>query len=307
MVLGPDVLGGKRMARFSIESALKSGFRLARREWKAVLVWGAAYVVFTLLVQVISIGGALPEYLRQVGQDPEAAAAALEGASEAQAFVTAPIIMILGLLGMAVGYGAIARAILRPDDRRFFYIRFGRSELWLLLTILALAVLAIVAILPMVIVVSALAALVGAGGAAGVLLAILLGAALGAAWLYVAARLSVAWVQAFDEQRFVLADAWRLTRGHGWRIVLTALALVFLLIIMYVAALIPLGIGFAVVAAVGGQFGVGLALVLAPVALVVLAGFSGLSYAVMVAPYVEVYRELNGAALPGGETAEVFA
>lgn len=300
------------MARFSIESALKSGFALARREWKAVLIWGLAYTVFSVVVQLISVGGAMPQYLAQVGEDPEAAAAALQRATEAQSFVTFPVVMILGLLGLAVFYAAIARAILRPDDRGFFYLRLGRSELWLLLTVLALAVLALVAIVPLVMVVGALVALLaGDGGGAAVLWGLLFGGAAVAGYLYLTARLSPAWVQAFDERRFVLADAWRLTRGQGWRIVLMMLALVFLVIILCLAALIPAALLFAIVAAVGGATGGAVAavtvVVMALLGLVLVVGFTGLIYTVMIAPYVEIYRELKGAVLPGGETAEVFA
>lgn len=286
------------MAGFSIDAALKSGFRLARREWKSVLAWGVLYSLFGLAVQLLSVGAALPEYMRQLGDDPEAAAQALERSAEANALITFPIMMILAFVVTALFYGAVARAILRPQDRGFFYLRFGRSELWLMLTSLALAVLAVAVILPLAIVVSIIVGVASqATGAPPFLWGLLLGLPTAAGYVYLAARFSMAWVQAFDEERFVLLDSWRLTHGQGWRIVLMLLALLFLLLIVCVVVLIPtvivggIVLGVAGIAGGAAAFVVGAILVVA--AIVFFAAFNGVIYTAMAAPYVEVYRSLK--------------
>jgi len=300
------------MAGFSIDAALKSGFRLAKREWGAVLVWGVGYLLFSLAIQLISIGGALPEYIRMMGQDAEAATAVLEQRAEAQALVTLPLMMILGLLVTAVFYGAVARAMLQPEDRRFFYLRFGKAELWLLLTSLALGTLAVCAFIAVGAAVAALSGFLAELTGGPVLLwSVLLAIPAVVGFAYVGARFSMAWVQAFAEQRFVLLDSWRLTRGNGWRILLMLLALFFLLIIVSLVVMIPLAIVAMILLAVAGMAGgVAAAVVGVLVGIAALVGFSlynGVIYTAMAAPYVEIYRSLKGVGLPGGETAEVFA
>jgi hypothetical protein len=289
------------MAGFSIEEALKSGFRLARREWKAVLAWGAGYMLFSVVVQLISVGGAWPQYLQALNEDPENAAAALEQASQGQAFVTLPLILILSLAFAAALYGGVCRAMLRPEERRFFFIRLGRRELWLFLTTVALCVLLALVVAPLVLAVFAIAGGLGAAtGVSALLWGLLIGLPVAVGGWYVSARFSLAWVQAWDEERFVLLDAWRLTRGQGWRIVLMLLALMFLLLIVCVLVLIPVaivaGLTIAVAGAVGGAAAVAITVVLALGGLVAFAALEGAFYTVIAAPYVEVYRRLKAPA-----------
>lgn len=293
------------MAGFSIDAALKSGFRLAKREPLAVFVWGVGYSLLGLLIQAIALGPALPGYVATVGKDPEAAAAQMEQAAGANAVWSLPIMMILGIGAAAVFYGAVVRALLHPEERRFFYLRTSKRELWLILTSLVLVLGTLAVVLTATFLVGTLGSLIGGGS--GVLFAI--PAVVG--FIYLAARFSTAWVQSFDERRLVVLEGWRLTKGHGWRIVLMLLALVFLLMILAVVVMLPAGIVGGILIGVasmagGASGGVVLALV-AIAALVLFSGFYGFFLVVAVAPYVEIYRSLKGVGLPGGDTAEVFA
>lgn len=297
------------MAGFSIDAALKSGFGLARREWMAVLAWGVAYMTFALAMQAISLGPALPEYLRLLTSDPEAASALANRSAEgAYAFISIPLVLILSVAASAVLYGAIARALLEPHERRGFFIRFSKRELWLGLTT---AVYLCAALLIAAVILFLAASLVGLLGNSA-LLWLLLGPPAGLASLYLVLRFSTAWVQAFAEERFVFWDAWRLTRGQGWRLVLMSLALIFLSLIVTVVVLIPAVIVLAIIGAVAAM-ATGANSV--PYAIGMVSGFAlitlgaGFFFAVAGAPYVEVYRALRGsAALPDGQTVEeVFA
>jgi len=288
------------MAGFSIDAALKSGFGLAKREWKAVLAWGFGYVLVVLAMQFLSIGPALPEYLATMADDPEAAARVVEESTQDGYFLFAlPMMILLSIGAAALFYGAVARAILRPEERGFFYLRLSRRELWLGLTSLALGVAGLVAVLLVTFVVTLLAGVVGGDGGGLVLWGLLLGFPAFIGFLYLAMRFSTAWVQAFAEERFVLADAWRLTRGQGWRLVLMALALMFLILIICVVVLIPTFIVGGIVAGVAGLSGGGAAIVMGIVLLVLAVVFFSALYgfflAVATAPYVEVYRSLKGA------------
>lgn len=286
------------MAGFSIDVALKSGFGLAKREWKAVLAWGFGYVLVALAIQFLSIGPALPEYLATMAEDPEAAARVVEQEAEGGYFLFAlPMTILLSVAAAAVFYGAVARAVLRPEERGFFYLRLSKRELWLGLTSLALGAAALVAGLLVTAVVSVLAGLIGGTEGGLVLWGLLLGLPAFVGFLYLAMRFSTAWVQAFDEQRFVMTDAWRLTRGQGWRLVLMALALIFLILIICVVVVIPTFIVGGIVAGVAGLSGGGAAIVMGVVLLVLAVVFFsalyGLFLAVAAAPYVEVYRSLK--------------
>ena len=284
------------MAGFSIDAALRSGFRLARREWKTVLAWGASLVVLAMLAQILVAGPALPAYLAEVASDPEGAAAAMEAATLANAWWSYPLVLLAGLVTTAMFYGAVCRALLRPGERGFFYLRFGRGERWLLLTVVAFYALVLAAALPAMFIVFAVADAVSQSGASGGLWMVLLVLSLGAGGWYLIARLSLAFVMAWDEERLALADAWRLTRGQGGRIMLMMLALVFLVAIAMLVVVVPTVMVAGIIVGVAGLSGsaglvFGIALGLA--ALVFFCAFYGVFYTVGIAPYVEVYRQLR--------------
>lgn len=286
------------MAGFSIDAALKSGFRLAKREWKAVFAWGFGYVLVALAIQMLSIGPALPEYLQAVLEDPAADTTAIQDQTSGSYFLFAlPMMIVLSIGSAAVFYGAVARAMLRPEERGFFFLRLSKRELWVGLTSLTLGLAAVVAGLLITAVVSFLAGMAGGTDSGLLLWGILLGLPAFVGFLYLAMRFSPAWVQAFAEERFVLADAWRLTRGQGWRLVLMALALVFLVLIICVVVMIPAVIVGGVLLGVAGVAGGGSATVVAVLLLVFgvvfFSALYGFFLAVAAAPYVEVYRSLK--------------
>lgn len=291
------------MAGFSIDAALKSGFALARRDWKAILVWGAGYMLLTVAMQVLQLtllGAAVPGYFQTLLEDPAAAGVMAEQAPPAVWLLTAPLMLILGGAGVVLFYGAVCRALLRPEQRGFFYVKFGRGELWMFLTALALCALALLAVLPISFGFFTLLDLLGGGQGRYPLAGVLLAIPATLAYVYIAARFSLAWVQAWDEERFVLLDAWRLTRGQGWRIVLTILALIFLMLIIWAVVLIPLAIVAGIVLGVAEMSGGGAAMVvtslLALGGLIFFTVFAGVIYTAMAAPYVDIYRALKAGA-----------
>lgn len=127
------------------------------------------------------------------------------------------IVVLMFLLVWLVTALAAFRAVLRPEERRWFYLRFGSDELRLgLLTLVAFF------------------ALVGAGGAPATVVFMLASpimralpaasrmiAEVGVAitvWLevWLGVRLSLIAVETFSEQRFHLAAYWPVTRGRFW-------------------------------------------------------------------------------------------
>jgi hypothetical protein len=287
------------MKAFSVEKALGAGFGLIKREPLAVLMWGVAYVVMTVVIQAIALGPALGAVLTGVLSDPEDAEAAVEQAMQANALITFPLIFLLSIGAYAILYGAIARAELHPEDRRFFFLRLSKRELWLALSYLALTVLAVLAIVVACIPVFLIVRVVSIGEGQGMLASgLLVGVPALVGLLYLGARLSMTWLMAFEEERFVLFDSWALTRGQGWRLVVLTLALMFLLIIatigVFLAFLVVGGI-LAFVAKSAGAAGAVLGVLAIIAAVVAYVALFGAMYAVLLAPYIEAYRGIRAA------------
>lgn len=290
------------MARFSIESALSSGLKLVRREPKAVAVWGFANLGIMLLTQALMIGPALPALFRAFEKDPELADAELQAAMAASSYGVMGLVWLLAFAAMAVLYGAIYRALLHPEDRRFFYLRLSRRELWLAVTWLVLtAVIAIGLAAAVLAVILAAMLLSHLSGSSPWLWAFLLGAPFSVAGLYLMMRLSMAPIQAFDEQRFVLPESWAMTRGHGWRLVLMAAGLILLAIVLMLAFALVMAVAAmlgGLIAGALGDAGVLLMIVGGLALLVLYVVWIAAFHAVVISPYVEVYRALRGEPAP---------
>lgn len=308
------------MATFSMDKAIGSGFRLIRREPKAVLIWIGAYLAFMVVTYGLMFA-AMPDLM---GVYQEMGRSALEGAepdpSETLALVgriwaVMPFIMLLALVWYSVMLGGIYRAVLHPEDRRLAYLRFGRQELWLLLTMLAwsLLILAIYIALVMVVVVVGIVlgvALAGssAGGAEGNPAAVvglgLLGMlAVGVAMLWIMLRLSMAFPMSHDRARFVLFESWRLTRGQSLRLLGVGIVLVLITIMIEVVMLIAIVVASLAAAGAGGLQALaadpdamtGQMWWWAPLYAVLASVFGVLLFVILGTPVADIYRQLTAA------------
>ncbi len=295
------------MAGFRGGAAVASGFRLAGREPLALAAWAGVYLILGILPQI----AIWPKMMKLMEATRGAADPRLMAELSASMAGYQPVIWLCTLLMFAVLYGAIYRAVLEPENRRYFYLRLGMQELWMLLSSAVLLVLAIVAILvtcvPLI--------MIGEGlghGAAPALLAFLVGLAVFLLFFWLAMRFAMVAPMAWAQRRFVLMDSWRMTKGHGVKMIGVALAII--------------GIVIAVELVVGGIFlvalypainggGAGIAKVLGdPSTLltrwapwIVIAGIlSALlvaaGYAVLVAPWASIYSDLSSQE-PSDETA----
>src|SRR5437868_4427349 len=113
------------MDKLSAGQALSAGFRLVSREPLAFAGWLAVEFVLALLPSII-----LQVMAPGLATNP----AAMAG--------SAPLIVVLSLgVTLVTGVvlaGAILRAALEPDQRRYLYLRLGPQEGWLALTIVLL-------------------------------------------------------------------------------------------------------------------------------------------------------------------------
>jgi hypothetical protein len=183
---------------FSASDAALEGFQVIRNHWRVVLGWAGfnllaifAVVIVFILVGVIAV--------TVVGGDPGQIGQTVGG----------PIVGIATIVVQLMIGTALFRAIFRPDERGFLYLRLGHDELRaigaslvLLLGVAALALFAVIiarAVRPMASVGPVIVGLAAVG--VGIWLAIRLGFVL---------PICVA------ERRLDFARSWRLTRGHGW-------------------------------------------------------------------------------------------
>jgi len=308
---------------FSASDAAFEGFRLTREKPVAILIWAAVYLVINLLMSLLLVGwagedlAAMRDISESASPDPAQALAAAPGLAKLYA-VTIPI----GLVTSALFTCAVFRAVLRPQQKGFGYLRFGADELRMILLFIALFFIFLAVALAATIGMMIVAAVAGfaagaaggadAGGALGVMLGLLGMLSIFAAMIWIAVRLGLAGPMAFVEGRLDLPAAWRMTRGHFWGI----FGAWFL---AWVLAILVLLLGGAIFLAVAMATGGGISSLqqmmnpdttsfeayLTPtffVGAVFSALLTALQYAIVVSPPAIIYRQLKGTT-----DAETFA
>jgi hypothetical protein len=243
------------VATFSAADAALTGFRIvAERPW-AVAIWAALQFVVSLALALLVATTAGPAFTRlsEMGLQPTDPAAALQ--LMGQVAPTYFALLSASLVLYAVLFAAMNRAVLRPGDAAFGYLRLSGDELRQLGLFILLFAIAIGVYLALAIVAVALGVVLAfaTGPSTGVslIVAILIPAVI-AAFAFVGVRLSLASPLAFDRHRIDLAAAWSMTRGRFWPM-LGAYLIAFALSV--VVLVLTLAIGVAVVAVVGGGVG----------------------------------------------------
>lgn len=210
------------MAGFSAADAAFTGFRVVwQRPW-AVAIWAVVQFVVSLtlnLFMAATAGGTFSQLAQvgaQPGADPQKMMALLQEAAP-----TSVVMLIATLVLAAVFFAAMNRAVMRPAESRFGYLRLAADELrqlGLFVVLLALAFALYLAVaLVVVVVVSILAALLGAGAQTGVglVMAVLL-PVLVCLFIFLGVRLSLASPLTFASGRIHVFGSWSMTRHRFW-------------------------------------------------------------------------------------------
>lgn len=268
--------------------AISAGFRLIRREPVAFVVWTALYAVIGVIPQLVVARGVL------------GAAAARDPAALQRVQALQPLQFVTGLLVLILFYGAIQRAQLRPQERGLFFLRLGRRELWMLLTLLAVLGIALLGMVVTLVPLGLLGASAGRTPSVASSFAVILGVLglLGVAF-WGSARIVCAVPMSFDESGFRLRKAWRLTRGSFWRIFGVYAALFGMLLAVELALFgLILGAVFRQNATALMANPMQMFSQLGPVgitaAVVALSAFGAASYTVFVAAGARIYQDLKG-------------
>ena len=199
------------------ESAFE-GFRLARRAPLAILAWAAAYVIFFAVFFAVAGGSlinvvTLAEQLQQSAEPSMEEMATIMRAYGALMFLALPLSMLFS----AVLSTGVARAVIRPEDGRFGYLRLGLDELRILAAMLAVGLLMLGVTAGGMGVAGVLGGL-AAGTSAPVLIlpAVLVGLATVGVSIWLAVRLSLVVPISFAERKIALQESWVMTKGRFW-------------------------------------------------------------------------------------------
>lgn len=304
-----------------IGKAATAGLGVIARKPLAVLVWAGVLLVVGVLPaagMMSAVFSALIEMIQAEAAGQEPSPDTLLPAMSA-IFAMQPILLITGLAVRAILTAAVFRAVLEPDNDRWFYLRLGAQELWMAVMIVVIWILMSLVSFPaaMLIVPVVMFAAVGAQGDPTLVILPTLIAVLGLmavfAWLLV--RFSMALPMTFAQKQFRLFESWTMTRGQTWRLLgvgalLVAIAMAVELVVALVFVAVSFGLhgsgGFdeaAMTAFFAQDASIWLA-ELAPwaIGVAVLGALLGaVLTTVMTAPWAEAWRQLAGAgAEPAG-------
>ena len=298
------------MAFSATESAFE-GFRLAKRSPMTILVWAVFYIVVTALVIAVA-GGAMGQFMQMAatmepGAEPsDAEMMAFMSAYFSMLGLILPISLVLG----SVSYAAVNRAVVRPSESAFGYLRLGMDEVRVFVVSLVLSIvfglgfgLAGGLIFG---VMGAMAAMMSDNAGLVGLLMVVAGLLFVALIIWVVVRLSLALPITVAERRIAIFDSWKLTKGHFWGLLgMAILAWVLCLVVqILLSILFAVSGGFENLAAIETMQPMEILQTMAPMAITILvfaAIVSALQLAIMYAPFASAYMGLTGR---GGDAPE---
>ncbi|MFN3668172.1 MAG: hypothetical protein ACK4VY_02615 [Brevundimonas sp.] len=299
--------------RFSATDAAFEGFRVVRRKPLALVFWSLFYIAVMTLALAL-VGGSVVG-LMGLAEELEAS-----GASSPEAYMPVlasymtifAIILPVSLIASAMLYAAVARAVLRPSESAFGYLRLGMDEVRVLVVsiVMFFVFLALTVVLGGII-----GAVIGMTIAAEApllwLLVVLLVLGAVAAVIWLAVRLSLAIPITMAERRISIFDSFALTKGRFWPLLgMALLAAVMSIVVSLLGSLVAMPIQLATggldgLAAMGGESLPAILQAAWPAItawIVINAVMSALQVAVVYAPFSAAYRDLKGAQ----PNAEVF-
>lgn len=203
------------MSEVSVQDAAFTGFRIVRAHPRALIPWallGGAASISVAVVFVALLGSDAQALMALNARQPRDL-----GAMQVVLVRMAPgylALLVTALAFNAVLAAGLIRAVLRPGQDRFGYLRLGADEarqfalsIYTSLVFLGLYVLGAVLI-------GLVVALASGAQAVSPFLAVVTVLALLAALLWLAVRLSLAPPLTFDTGRIALFGSWALTRGR---------------------------------------------------------------------------------------------
>lgn len=298
---------------FSATDAAFEGFRVVRRHPMALIFWSLFYVAI-MVAALALVGGSLiglmsaaEELERSAPTSPDAFMPIL-GSYMAILAVILPV----SLIASAMIYAAVSRAVLRPAESAFGFLRLGMDEVRVLVVSIVLFILFMVLSVVVFGIVGAVAGMTVAADMPALWLAVVLLVCAGVAFfIWLSVRLSLAIPITMAERRIAIFDSFALTKGRFWPLLgMALLAFVMSIVVGLLGSLV----GMPIELATGGLKGLSslegesLQVILQnawpAIAAYVLvnAVMSALQVAVIYAPFSAAYRDIKG----GQPNAAVF-
>jgi len=293
----------------SIGGAIGSGFGLIRRRPVTVIIWGGVRTALS----VATLALMLPFYGAIFARFAHAGPPAPFDASQMSTIMGLQSLnLLVNLFSAAVGvvlFCATCRAVLRPDDSAFAYLRLGAAEIFVFLFAMVAYILWLIALfivaIPLVIIIAVLGASHAAPAAA--IVGVVGFFAAFSATVYIFTRFCMGGPLILDQGKLLLFDSWALTRGHAGSLFGLSLSLgVILVALELLIGAVMFAIGAIIVSAMpGGWQGLLAAMRQSPMTvfasfapwLVVLGVVSipvtGAFQAITAAPWASAYRDLT--------------
>jgi len=304
------------MSEFSPTEAALEGLRISRERPVALVWWWAAYAASALLQIALSSLGPFQRMNALLPEMQSAYAAAVAQPTDTtinqhfislfgQAAVPLTLFAAITLLLQMVLSTAMLRAVLRPAQSRFGYLRLSIDELRQL-GLALLVSLAVIGYCFLVSIVSQLAlgilrGLLGGALSSGVLGVVVLLLVI-AALAYPAVRLSLAPAMTLADDRISFLRAWALTKGRFWPLLGAYAIAICIAGVLYLAVSVPVSVAMKLAGAPAGPAVLNSLRDLAsPVSLavfVVSSLLNALLSIVVTAPIASAYRQIGGRASP---------
>lgn len=220
----------------SVGSIVSGAFGLVRDRFGSVLVWGLLYSIAAFALGYFIMAWMQPMMAVDENTDLNVALGAL-----GNFFAQLILLYLLFLVLYCVLLTAAQRAVLRPEESGFAYLRLGADELRQIGLSIFLGIVFSVVYLVATLILGIIAIAVGgvgagAGGAGaetGFGLGMILGViAVLCLMLYLWVRVSLAFPLTLLRRRFVLGEAWRLSRGRFWTLLGGYLVLMITVIVI---------------------------------------------------------------------------
>ena len=285
------------MGKESLVGSCLEGFRVIGRYPAALAIWALFYVALFVVAfgaLALTVGPAFMSAAQHQGGAP--AFAEMYKRIGVVALIVGPIV----LLGSVTLNAAVFRAVLRPQDKRFGFLRIGGDELRMFVVMLALFVVFALLYFSSVFVGFALLS----GGGRNLIAGLIYGLIVFGLFIFLAVKFSLALVITFAEKKIRIVDSWAVTDGHFWSLLATyTLVVIFLIVLAFAFALAQSLIGQLVGLPASFPWGRVVAAAPSPRAAIVGSGLAlvfGLTQAVLQlalinAPQAAAYRTLTGA------------
>lgn len=298
---------------FSATDAAFEGFRVVRRQPMALVFWALFYLV-VMVAALAMVGGSVIGLMGAAETLEQSGATSFEDVMPVLSGYMAifAVILPVSLIASAMIYAAVARAVLRPSESAFGYLRLGMDEVRVLVVSIVLTILFIVLSFVVFGIVGMVAGMSAAADMPALwLVVVLLVCAAIALFIWLAVRLSLAIPITMAERRIAIFDSFAVTKGRFWPLLgMALLAFVMSIVVSLLGSLVAMPIQLATggIEGLAGLEGESIPTILqaawpAIAAWVVInAVISALQVAVVYAPFSAAYRDIKG----GQPNAAVF-